>query len=819
MEIINFEEQLKTNIMFRQYLLIAMRLMWRKKTFTFINLLSLSSGIMFCLLIFTFIRNESSHDAFHPNRDRIFRVVNHFSNTEGGTDKEPLQDHKFVQIFSENLPALVRATAFQKTGAWVRRDDKIFYQELAFVDSTFLDMFHFPLLAGNPTTALYDPQSAVITREVADQFFDTGDGDYQKILGEFLTFPKGDERNFMVTGVLESIPKSSSLQFTILTPYENNEPYPESNNFFGNCSIYIELNSADEQTNATEVANSLVETYLADKFEIARKYFFNEDKPLFFEYILQPLTDIYLNQEISNQYESHGNVKYTYVLSSIAVLVLLISCLNYIMLTTGQAIQRLREVGMRKVLGAGTHHIARQFMTEAFFNSFLSLLLANILAGLFLPVFNQLSERELNLFLFEPKMVIFILVLLAIITLLIGIAPAIAVNKMNPQDIFQSRIRFKSGTRYSSVFVIVQYTMAIALIISTFIILKQLHFLREKDTGFNQENVVVISLPDDFSEDQINRMKQKMVTFSPIKQVTGSDRNFITGSSSSVLKRPDEQTFITRFLRIDPDYIETLEIPLIMGRNLSWEVASDTFNAVLVNEKFIREMQWENPVGMKIPEEDNDEENPVVVGVVQDFHFDSMEDEIMPLVMHMNPHRNSIWSLFVRIDAQNTTYALEKIQESWSDIAPDRPLNYTFLDESLDDQYNGEERWSKIVGYGAGFSILISSLGLLGLTLLIVTRRTKEIGIRKVNGADYLDILALIFKAFFSWILIGLILATPISLYTMQRWLQNFAYQTNISWWAFITAGIIALLVALLTVGWHTYRAATRNPVEALRYE
>jgi putative ABC transport system permease protein len=394
--------------------------MWRRKTFTFINLLSLSSGIMFCLLIFTFIRNETSHDAFHPNRDRIFRVVNHFSDTEGGTDKEPLQDHKFVQIFSENIPSLMRATAFQKTGAWVRRDEQIFYQELAFVDSTFLDMFHFPVLAGDPSTALYDSQSAVITREAADQFFDTRDGDYQKILGKFLTFPKGDERNFMVTAVLESIPKTSSLQFTILTPYKNNEPYPESNNFFGNCSIYIELHSAGDQANATEVANSLVETYLADKFEMARPYF-ADDQELFFEYILQPLTDVYLNEEIRNEYEAHGNVKYAYVLSSIAVLVLLISCINYIMLTTGQAIQRLREVGMRKVLGAGTRHIARQFMTEAFFNSFLSLLVAIVLAGFFLPVFNQLSDRDLNLFLFEPEMIIFMSVLLLVLTLIIGI--------------------------------------------------------------------------------------------------------------------------------------------------------------------------------------------------------------------------------------------------------------------------------------------------------------------------------------------------------------------------------------------------------------
>jgi putative ABC transport system permease protein len=805
--------------MLKQYLAIALRILWRSKTFAIINLLSLSLGIMFCLLIFTYIKNETSHDTFHPNRDRIFRVINHYTSTEGGTEKSSLQDHKFVQIFRESIPSLVRASAFQKAGAWIRLDEKIFHEEIAFVDSTFLEMFHFPLIAGNPATALLDPQSAVITREVADKFFDTKDDDYQKILGKFLTFPKGDERNFMVTGVLESIPRTSSLQFSILTPYDNNIPYPESNDFFGNCSIYIELNSREDQATASEAANSLIETHLSDKFDIARKYFFREEYQLFFEFILQPLTDIYLNDELFNQYEKKGNIKYAYVLSSIAVLVLIISCINYIMLTTGQAMQRLKEVGMRKVLGAGTRQIVHQFMTEAFLNSLLSLLLAVGLANLFLPVFNQLSQRELTILLFDPTMTLFMLILVLVITLIIGIFPAISFQKMNPQDILRSRIHFQGSNRYSSFFVIAQYTLAIILIIATFIILKQLNFLRGKDTGFNRENVVVISLPDDFSDTQVNRLKESLLTFANINGITGSDRNFIAGSSSSVLRRADDQTITTRYLRIDPDYIETLEIPLIQGRNLSWDVPADTFNSVLVNEKFIREMQWQDPVGMKIPEDLDEEKNPVVVGVVKDFHFDSMEDEIMPLVLHMNPNRNGLWSLFVRINPSNVKESLENIHAAWTTAAPNRPLNYTFLDESLDSQYQSEERWSKIVGYGAGFSILISSLGLLGLTLLIVTRRTKEIGIRKVNGANYMDIFFLIFRAFVVWILLGLILATPISLYTMQKWLQNFAYKTAIDGWAFIAAGIIALVVALLTVGWHTYRAATKNPVEALRYE
>ncbi len=803
--------------MFKQYLLIAFRIMWRNKTFAFINLLSLSTGITFCLLIFTFIEKETSHDRFHANVDRIFRVVNHYSDLEGGTEKSALQDHKFVEIFTESIPSLVRAAAFQKAGAWIRRDDKIFKEDLAFADSVFLEIFKFPVLAGDPKTALNDPQSVVIVREVADRFFDVEDGNYQAILGEMLTLPKGEERLFKVTAVLETLPKNSSLQFSVLTPYKNNQPYPESNNFFGNCSVYIELESAEDVEGASEAANSLVEIHLAEKFEMARR-FFEGDEELFFEFILQPLKDIYLNEEIWSAYEEHGNIKYAYVLSSIAVLVLLISSINYIMLTTGRTIQRLREVGMRKVLGGTTRHVINQFLSEAFLNSILSLLFAIVLSGLFLPVFNQLSERDLTLFLLDKNMILFILALILVISLLIGLAPTININRMNPQDIFQSRLSYKGG-KYSSLFVIAQYTMTIGLIISTFIIVRQLNFLREKETGFNRHHVVVVSLPDDFSSNEINRLKQSLVSRANISNVTGSDRNFVSGSSSNIMKREDEQTVIVRFLRIDPDYIETLDIPLIMGRNLSWEAAADTFNSVLVNEKFLREMLWDDPLGMKVPEEEDDSENPTVVGVVQDFHFDSMEEEIMPLVLHMNPHRNSIWSLFVRINASDVPGSLDDVTTAWKEITPDRPLNYTFLDESLDKQYDNEERWGKIVGYGSGFSILISSLGLLGLTLLIVTRRTKEIGIRKVNGANYTDILLMIFKSFVAWIFIGLVLATPISIYAMQQWLQNFAYKASISVWAFLLAGFIALILAFLTVGWHTYKAATRNPVQALRYE
>ena len=802
-----------------QYLKIALRNMIRAKVFSFINILSLSSGIMFCLLIFYFTKQEFSHDEFHKKADRIYRVVSKYSDPEGGFSYSTLHDYKFVDAFRNNISSVTNVTALKKSVGWIRYKDKIFNEEIAFVDSTFYKIFSFQFLAGDKRTALNDLNNVVVTKSVAEKFFGIPENSYNEFIGKMLLFPKGKEKNFVVTGIIDDIPPTSSIDFSMTIPYANEDPYPESNNYFGNSSIYVELNSSDNQEEAEASIPPIIDNILGEKMEKAITYYFKEGDNPFFEMFFQPITSMYLDEDIGGEYENAGSAKYSYILASIAVLVLIISCINYIMLTSGQSVQRIKEVGMRKVLGARNWNIHKQYLTEAALISFLSLLFGILLSHMIMPLFNQLSDRQLTLSLFEPDALVFILVLLMLVSFIVGIIPGLRISTLNPAHIFRKNIKWSGKNKYARFFVIAQFTLCIILVIATFIILRQLNYLRVKDTGFNKEQVIVISIPDEFSTNQVQTLQQQLVNHSSIISTSGSDRNFIWGSSSDDLKNKNGQFISVRFLRIEPGYLETLGIALLEGRNFSYSISSDTSAAVLVNETFVKAMDWDQVIGVPLPVENDGEEAPVVVGIVKDFHFDSMHKKIEPLVLHMNSDFNQIWNVFVKFDKGRTQEAIASVNESWNLIAPGRPLNYVFLNDSLKTQYDKEERWSKIVGYAAIFTILLSSLGLLGLTLLIVTRRTKEIGIRKAIGASAGNIMVMISKDFAGWILIALIIATPFAIYVMQKWLQGFAYKATISWWIILFAGIITMLIAVLTVSIHTIKAAFANPVNALRYE
>ena len=805
--------------MYFHQLKLALRNAKRNKVYTFINVLSLSAGIMFCLLIYLFVTQEFNHDKFHQNADRIYRLISYYSDPEGGTEYSALQDYRFVGALRESLPAVQETSALIKNNIWIKSDQKIFNQQVIFVDSSFFKIFSFQFLAGNPGTALYQINNIIITRKAAEKFFGPPKHSYNEFIGRLLIFPKGKEKNFVISGVIEDIPKTSSIQFDFVAPYVNQKPYPESNTFFGNSSIYLLVNNGADIPALEESATHLAENILAEKIELALKYFFDEDDDPFYEFQLQPLSDIYLNKEISNEYEASSSAEYSYILISIAFLVLVISCINYIMLTTGQSLQRTREVGMRKILGARGWQISNQFIGEAFLLSFVSLLISILLIQLILPIFNQLSQRNLSLNLFEPGFIVFVISLLFLISVVVGLAPSLRVNKLNPVTIFQHKLKFSSKSQFSRSFVIAQFSLSISLVIATIIILEQLNFLRERETGIDENKVMVVSIPDEFNDQLINLLRNRITSYAVIESAAGSDRNFIYGSSSRSIKNEKGDMFSARYLRIDPKYLETLGISLLEGRNFSETSSFDSTNAVLVNQAFVKEMGWDFPLGKQILDEEKGKDAPVVIGVVKDFHFDSMHKKIVPLVMHMDPGFNKIWNLFVKFDNQNTKQAVGAVIQSWKDIAPERPLNYTFLADSLDTQYNNEERWGKIVGYSAVFTLILSALGLLGLTLLIVTQRTKEIGIRKAIGASTGNILFLISKDFMAWVLISMIMATPVAYYVMQIWLRNFAYKISINWWIFIVAGVLAFFIALVTISIQTIKAALANPVEALRYE
>lgn len=807
--------------MYNNFFLTSFRQLIRNKLFSFINLISLAIGILFCILVYIFLKNELTFDRFHGNADRIYRVIGHYPNPEGDYGFSAFQDHKFVQIFTENIPGVLRASAFQTAGdIWIKNGEDIYKEKVGFVDSTFLLMFSFPWLAGNRTTALDNLNNIVISRETADRFFGKPKVGYDEYLGRIIVFPKGKEKNFIVTGILGTIPKNSSMTFDMLVPYVNNEPYPHSNDFFGMCSIYLELRPEASINSVTSAANALVNTYLKDKIDIADKYYAGFDRKFEFDFQMQPLKDIYLNTSIDSAYESHGNPKYIYVLGSIALLVIIISSINYILLTTGRSLVRLKEFGIRKVLGGGNIIIIKQFIVEALVNTMFATIIGLLLAKILIPVFNRLVQRNLSFDILHWDIILFLSGILLVVSIIVGIVPALNVSRLNPVRIFKQQVTMGSRNRYSRIFIVLQYSLSMILIVSTLIIVHQLKYLQNRDPGFDQHNVVTVSLPDDLSGTQINTLQNEMAAEANIVSVANSDRNFIAGSQTVSLKNAEGQYVRVRRLRIDPGYISTLGIPLVAGRNISGSIASDTMMAVLVNETMVKAMGWKDPIGQVVPDDNYDpDKRPVVVGVVKDFHFDSMRDKIEPLMMSMNPGWNSIWNLFVRINPKNPGGAIASIKSVWESILPDRPLNYTYLEESLVNQYGKEDRWSRIVGYSAILAIIISSMGLFGLTMLIITSRTKEIGIRKVNGATSFNITAMIMKQFSIWIVIAFIIAGPVAWFIMSKWLESFAYKTEMVWWIYAISLCFTLLVALGTISYQTIKSALRNPVEALRFE
>ena len=807
--------------MLLQYFKIALRNMMKNKIFTFINIISLSSGIMFCLLVYLFTHQELTHDSFHENTDRLYRVVNKYTNPdEGGYGYSTLHNHRIAEAFQNEVTGIESVATLKKThNAWVKYENSSFKNTLAFVDSTFFTLFSFPTLAGNPDMMLAGSNNVVLDKPIADKYFGKPINSYNEFLGKNLTFPKGKERHFVVAGIID-IPANSSIEFDMAVNFKHHEPYPESNNFTGNASMYVLLEENIDAVTATEAANGIIDTYLGEKLDMLKKYFFKDSaQEATFEYYFQPITDIYLNEDIFSQYESDSSNQFIKVLIIVAFLVLIISCINYIMLTTGQSFQRTKEVGMRKVLGAKSSNINFQFWGEAFVISFISLVSGILLAKMLLPTFNYLSNRDISFDILQPNLIIFIVTLLFFISLGVGLIPGLNLNKINSINLFRQKNKLSGKKSFTSVFVVVQYVLSILFVISTLVVIDQMNYIRDKDTGIEEKDVVVINLPDDFTKQQKEQFRNILLANPTIKLTTSSDRNFVFGSSSTNLKMDDGETFSCRLIRADAGYIPTLGLELVAGRNFSQDINSDSLNAVIVNETFVKTLGWEDAVGRKLPENEYNDDTPIIIGVVKDFHFDSMRDKIQPLFLHMNPNRNPIWYHYAKINEDEVSTAIADINRSWEKMDTGRPLGYNFLSDILDKQYEFEEKFAKIAGYAAIFTILLSSLGMFGLTLLVVTRRTKEIGIRKVNGATVSSILILFGKDFTRWVFIALILASPLAYWAMQKWLENYSYRIDIGWWVFAIAGMIAIFTSLVTISFQIIKAARANPIDSLRFE
>ena len=817
--------------MFKNELKIATRFLLKFKTYSFINILSLALGLACCILILLFVQHEWSYDRFHDKGERLFRLITVQKAPDGSLKKVAIQPFPIRDVLLQEYPEIEHVARFiGEPRAIVRYNEHIFEEYLWFSDSDVLQMFTFPLIAGNPRTAMQNPNALVISQTVAKKYFGT-----ENPLGKTVTIRMSEQNyEFAVTGVMADIPENSSIRFDFLIPFSG-YPHLKSPHFVANWNssqtrVYVAL---AENADAADLENkfpALVDKHLGERVTHSQRDGSLSQDSDAWQLRLQPLRDVHSTTDIRWGMQPASNPTYSYILVAIALLVLAIACINFTSLAIGRSAARAREVGVRKVLGANRLRLIRQFWSEAILLTFISLILAIGLAELFLPVFNNLVGKKMVLFAAGNVQIwLGLLGLLMGVGLLAGSYPALVLSGFRPVQALKntpSIFESKAGTRHRlrQGLVIAQYALSVLFIVATFVIYEQLQFIHNKDLGFDKKAVLAIKA---FSRDQesiqvLERFRNALQNQPEVLEISGCTITFGRGWSRQRWTSERKLRQVYDF-RIEQNFARTVGLQLVEGRFFSKEFPGDVTGAVVVNEALVRAFGWQEPVigrtlenwGKNVTGADRD---PTVIGVVKDYHFSSLHDAIEPAVLHLSPDWPII-HILARIDPQNIAGALAVLKQTWFEVHPIAPFEYTFIDEDINNQYLAEQRWGQILLYSAIFAIVIASMGLFGLTLLNIRQRTKEIGVRKVLGATVASVTALLSKDFVKLVLLANVIAWPVAWFAMNEWLENFAYRVEIGWWVFALAGALALLIALLTVSTQAIRAALANPVEALRCE
>lgn len=805
--------------MISSYLKIALRSLWNKKAFASINIFGLAIGLATCMLILLFVQHELSYDRFNRNADRIFRVTLH--GRIGGND---------INIAGASAPAgpaLLRDypgveayTRFSSNGTFlVKNGEKRFLEErVIFTDSNFFNFFSIPLLKGDANSVLKEPKTVVLTRSMALKYFGNQDP-----IGKSLDM--GNSGAFRVTGVCEDVPSNSHFHY----------------NFFGSMKsvtlgdkwlssgahTYILLRNGYPVEKLSAQMPQMVRKYIGPEIQEFLGMSYDEylrkgDK---FGFGLQPLTDIHLTSNLENELEGNSNIKYIYIFTAIAAFILLIACINFMNLSTAGSAGRAKEVGVRKVMGSVRQQLMAQFLIESVLVTFFALLVALVLVVLLLPGFNDLAGKQFDLqSILNARMIGYALAGCLIVGLLAGSYPAFFLSAFRPVAVLKGSIQagVKSGWLRNTL-VTIQFVVSIVMIIGTMVVYQQLRFIQNKNLGFDKEQVLI--LHDTYLlGDKAKTFKEQLRGLSAVSSVTlagylpaGNSNN---GTDGFLPENGDNNITPYRFTtyQVDEDYLKTLGIGLVAGRNFSKAFGGDSAS-VLINEAAVKQFGWKDPIGKRIRTIGNGTPESkrfyTVVGVTKDFHFRSMHERIAPLVMFYGGDQ---YQIAVKIKTNDIPGVLKTLEKTWK-ATTDNPFGYSFLDERFNNMYESEQRVGRLFGIFAALAVVIACLGLFGLAAFTTIQRTKEIGVRKVLGASVLNIVSLLSKDFVKLVGIAILIASPVAWYGMSQWLSDFAYKVSIEWWVFLVAGVLAVSVALLTVSFQSIKAALVNPVKSLRSE
>jgi putative ABC transport system permease protein len=795
--------------MIKNYLRVALRNLWRHRGFSLLNVLGLTIGMSAFFLIFLYVCFELSYDSFHTKADRIYRVV---SDVKTRTETQHFNSGPVPAVIhmAKEFPEVETTVRVNPGDNWmVIQGTKVFEQaDVASADSTFFRVFDFPLLKGNPQTALRDPFNVVLTETTAKKFFGNIDP-----MGKSLTLTR-DKFHGTVTGVMKDLPENSHLKISMMISLATvsqhlDSSYDQEWDNYGTGSYVVLKPGA-----SAAALQAKLPAYL-EKMNGAQMHKKQEIPTL----LLEPIRDVYLYS--TRDGSKTGNITNIYIFSIIGVFILLIACINFVNLTTARSAERAKEVGIRKVVGAGKGMLAGQFIGESIILCVIAYLLAVVLSALLLPGFNQLAGKVISTGVFShPWYLVILLGFAILIGIVAGLYPALVLSSFQPVAVLKGR--FSAGTRgliLRKSLVIVQFTIATGLMIGTLVVYNQLNFMRSQDLGFSKEQKLVLDTRNDSAKmafkDEVSRIPG--VLSAAISTSVPGDGSYFPNAYQLENVRGDMQAVNAAVYFVDYDYLSEMGMRIVAGRAFSRSFATDTAHSMVLNESAVRLLGYTSPEQVIGKRYDQFGTQGRIVGVVKDFHFRSLQEVIKPLSIRIEPRAGDL--LCVKLDGHRIPATLSAIQEKWKVMLPSRPFTYFFLDELFDKQYRAEDRFGRLFLNFAVLAIFISCLGLMGLASYSTLQRTKEIGVRKVVGASVGNIVFLLSKDFLKLVCWAFLVAAPVSWFFVHGWLQGFAYRITAYWWIYAVAGLGAIFVALLTISFQSVRAALANPVKSLRAE
>jgi len=801
--------KLKRNYMFRNYFKVAIRSLQRNKEFTAINVIGLSIGLATCLLIVFYVADELGYDKYNTKASRIYRTdfevkfgnnANSYAAVPSGLADEAKKDFPAVEQTTRLRPAYEQPAGFRvKKGSSVLQETGVIY-----ADASLFDVFTLPMVDGNPATALTQPNTVVLTESAANKYFDA-----TNVVGQTLML--NDSLNFKVTGIIKDVPAQSHFNYNMFLSMETLPDSRKPNWGGGGYNTYLLLKPGAKTAAIGKKLSTVAMQYDAD-------YLTKND---YLKFTLTPLTSIHLHSNLQQELGHNGNIQYVYIFSAIAIFILLIACVNFMNLSTARSSNRAKEVGVRKVLGSPRKYLIAQFLTESILVTFASAIIAIVIAWLLMPLFNGVSGKQLA---FTVQTFAWLapcsLVLVVVIGFVAGSYPAFFLSRFQPINVLKGKVSagFKGGG-LRSFLVVFQFGISIFLIIGTMVIYNQLHYIQTTNLGYNRNQVLIIKNTESLNS-QAQTFKQQIKQLPGVEDVSLS--GFVpTGEASNITALFPDATLtshtamLTEFWPVDEDYIKTLGMRLQAGRSFSANMKTDS-SAVVINEAAAKFFGFKDPLNKTIYRNSIGVQQFEIIGVIKDFHFKSLRENITPVVLYLAGDNGA---LNVKVNTANITNLMGEIKNKWKAAAPNQQFTYSFMDAEFDAAYRAEDRIGVIFMAFTFLAVVIACLGLFGLAAYAAEQRTKEIGIRKVLGADVPTLVGLLSKDFIRLVLAAIVIASPIAWFTMQQWLHDFAYRADMHWWLIAIAGMAAIIIAFATVSFQAIKAALTNPVKSLRSE